>query len=27
VRDMVLWQSHLGPRGSRYDELARYPFA
>lgn len=27
VTDMVLWQSHLGPKGSRYDELARYPFA
>jgi 2'-5' RNA ligase len=26
VRDMVLWQSHLGPKGSRYEELARYPF-
>ncbi len=27
VRDMVLWESRLGPGGSRYDELARYPFA
>ncbi|MBK6467395.1 MAG: RNA 2',3'-cyclic phosphodiesterase [Rhodobacter sp.] len=26
VTDMVLWQSHLGPKGPRYDELARYPF-
>ncbi|MCB6178835.1 RNA 2',3'-cyclic phosphodiesterase [Rhodobacter sp. Har01] len=27
VQDMVLWRSHLGPRGARHDELARYPFA
>ena len=27
VRDMVLWQSTLHPGGSRYDELARYPFS
>lgn len=27
VTGMVLWQSHLGPKGSRYEELARYPFA
>ncbi len=27
VQDMVLWQSHLGPKGPRYDELARYPFS
>lgn len=27
VRDMVLWQSHLGPKGSRYQELARYPLS
>lgn len=27
VRDMVLWQSRLSPKGPRYDELARYPFS
>ncbi len=25
VTDFALWQSHLGPKGPRYDELARYP--
>jgi 2'-5' RNA ligase len=27
VQHMVLWQSHLGSKGARYDELARYPFS
>lgn len=27
VTGMVLWQSHLGLKGSRYEELGRYPFA
>ncbi|NGM46493.1 RNA 2',3'-cyclic phosphodiesterase [Rhodobacter sp. SGA-6-6] len=27
VQDMVLWQSHLSPKGPRYEELARYPFS
>ncbi len=27
VRDMVLWQSRLGAKGPRYDELARYPLS
>lgn len=27
VRGMVLWQSHLGPKGPRYDPLAHYPFS
>lgn len=27
VREMVLWESRLSPRGARYTELARYSFA
>lgn len=27
VEEMVLWQSHLSPKGPRYDPLARYPFS
>ncbi len=27
VRDMVLWQSHLGPKGARYDDLAAIRFS
>lgn len=27
VREMVLWQSRLSPKGPRYDPLARYPFS
>lgn len=27
VQDMVLWRSHLSPKGPRYEELARYPFS
>lgn len=27
VQEMVLWQSHLGPKGARHDPLARYPFS
>lgn len=27
VDAMVLWQSHLGPKGARHEELARYPFS
>jgi len=27
VRELTLWQSHLTPRGARYDVLTRYPLA
>ncbi len=27
VSDLVLWQSHLGPKGARYEVLARYPLS
>lgn len=27
VREMVLWQSHLGPKGTRYDPLSLYPLS
>jgi len=27
VEEMMLWQSHLSPKGPRYDPLARYPFS
>jgi RNA 2',3'-cyclic 3'-phosphodiesterase len=27
VTELVLWQSHLGPKGARYDVLARYPLS
>jgi 2'-5' RNA ligase len=27
VRELTLWQSHLSPKGARYEVLSRYPLA